>query len=336
MPQTPTETTLDPHSPSNPLFLLRRDWEAAFHFQTLQGRGTEHLQQLMHSQFTFLEHVVLDLSKQCHSLQEQLVAERTTTRRLHDTIDELDRNHRQLHDQSTKKIHELEKSLQQCKQPLMELENRCAKLESTQSGLGSQISNLSGTVTAQNVSLQTQMAAKSDWGKDESEKMAAKMDVLRSELDGWKRGSAEDKEKEAKEKSALDQSLHTVQKSVESVRAEATREMSSLVQRVSDQLHEHTTQACKGIDKQLQTLKRAHQTEQQTMLGVIKTMGSNIATLRKELQLLDCRNMTRMEDLRVGLLQELKREIRGYYFCRAIDTVAGPEVLHDFIPIVGQ
>lgn len=43
----------------DPFFQLRRDWEHAFHIQSVKGQGTDHLQQLMHSQFTFLEHVVL-------------------------------------------------------------------------------------------------------------------------------------------------------------------------------------------------------------------------------------------------------------------------------------
>lgn len=43
----------------DPFFQLRRDWEHAFHVHTIKGQSTDHLQQLMHSQFTFLEHVVL-------------------------------------------------------------------------------------------------------------------------------------------------------------------------------------------------------------------------------------------------------------------------------------
>jgi vacuolar-type H+-ATPase subunit I/STV1 len=280
---------------------LRRDWEHAFHVQSLHGRGTEHLQRLMHSQFTFLEHIVLDVSKQCHSLQDQFIAERNANMKL------------------LNRIEEIQKHSSSINGPIIELENKFIKLDANQQLLKQQLLNQSMNPSANrnpnpspypNINHEALL-------QSVSAKMTAEIDVLRKELADLKliienenQEKIREKQQKANDKSILDTNLDCLKNQITSIHVEieSTR---ILIQETRDKIE----QTASNLERQFLSHKQSHHNEQQTILSVIKTMSNNISTLRKELHRLDSKSLAKLEEFKDLILAR-------------VNTVTRPLIVH--------
>jgi chromosome segregation ATPase len=91
--QNPIPRDCAPESIMNHIFYLRREWEHELNKNHLVGREKEHIEQLLHSQFQFLEHVVLDMSRQLRTLQEQVLQHQSSNQLVMQKMSSIEKLH---------------------------------------------------------------------------------------------------------------------------------------------------------------------------------------------------------------------------------------------------
>lgn len=106
------------------IYYLRKEWEHSMQLQHVLGRDNEALQQLFHAQFQFLEHVVLDLSKQIRTLESQVLSEQKSNRKLQDLILTIEKDSQDFQQKTEVQILEMKNSQNRDAKSLMEVAER--------------------------------------------------------------------------------------------------------------------------------------------------------------------------------------------------------------------
>lgn len=254
------------------------------------------------------------MSKQVHNLQDQLIAERSFNQKLNEQIESLKIEVSKSSNQMMVKLEEFEKKKEALRQPLMDLENKYTKLEAHQNVLESNQKGLGSAIENNGLVLQNKITEQSSTGKDDLNRVVLEIQKLQQEFQQVKNDFHGDRERQATDKQGLDQSIKEIlpqiaalKLEIENNQAVTQAKMHLFFERMSDE-----------SSKKYSNLQRSHQTEQKTVLSVIKTMTSNLTSIRKEMQRYEERYKLCLEELKSTMLSQMKKEVK---------TVSRPLVL---------
>jgi chromosome segregation ATPase len=275
----------------NHLNQLRRDWEAAFTIQLHNGRYSEHLQQLLHTQFSFLENVVLNLSNQAHSLQEQLTVERNANEKLVEKLNVSRSETKDLVSSLVKRIEELERSRYSYQAPMKELIGEFGTVKSKLDVQNSQIISLQEAMSMQGTAIQSTITHQADIKNEES----VNIQKINSEMELIKKTIEEDRESRKVETIRLSETL--------SAANAANKQNETFILQISKDVGSLSTK----LDKQLSMIRQ----EQNTVLSVIKTISGSISNLRLEFHVHDSKQSVKIETVKQSILQQMKSDIKS-------------------------
>ena len=280
----------------NQLNQLRRDWEAAFTLQLQNGRSSEQLQQLLHRQFTFLENVVLNLSKQCHSLQEQVVAEKSGNDRLVQSINASRTETTDLVSKLLRRIEDLERSQSSHQASISEMKSEIGSLNSKIGAQQSQIKALEDILNLQGSAIQTTITNQADIKNEEAVNISNLNNAVNGELESIKRMLEEERQARIDDKMKI-------QESVSAANAMSSKQNEITISNLSLDVNSLATK----LERQFSMIRQ----EQSTVLSVIKTISGSISNLRKEMHTFDSRQNVKIDLAKQVLLQQLKSEIKS-------------------------
>jgi hypothetical protein len=274
----------------NQIYFLKREWEHSMQVNTILGRDAEQLQQLMHAQFQFLEHVVLDMTRQMRHLQEQLLVQQNSNQKMQEQVTRMERL---LHDAQK---NQLEKQKSNEYQQIV--------LDSNVKELIQQLPKIDVKIGQHDQQIQTILLS-FNGQETKISKFFENQTALQNEL----------KELRGLSHQSVNQSdlLVVEQKNMEQERLSFKHSISQLESQTINQIELLDTKYRERHDSLKQSLdhsKKERLQEHRTLIEVLNTLKTSISSIRQEQKQFESKSLLNLTNILTQYKEQISREMK--------------------------
>jgi chromosome segregation ATPase len=269
---------------------------------TILGRDAEQIQRLMHAQFQFLEHVVLDMSRQMRHLQDQLLASQNVNQKLQGHVENLDQQVKTIQLDQIEKQKANEYHLKLLETGVNDATQALEKLNAKTEQNHQQMQSILMTLNAHDNRIQSG-SEKHTLLQDQLKDLGIVSQQSLHQADGIKELIATEQKNTVQERLSLQQTITQLQsQTIDRITALESQFVTKL-----DKLHERQD----ILQNTFEYSKKERYQEQETLISVLNTLKTSISIVRQEQKQFEIKTVSNLTNTLSTYKEQISRDMRS-------------------------